>query len=55
MFWILADEEETTVLTVNPVNVSNNIEIQESLSGHSDHEEPDKFISENHFKAQNRF
>uniref|UniRef100_A0A0R0L0D8 Uncharacterized protein n=1 Tax=Glycine max TaxID=3847 RepID=A0A0R0L0D8_SOYBN len=48
---IQQDEEETTVLTVNPVNVSNNIEIQESLSGHSDHEEPDKFISEKSFQG----
>ena len=36
---------------MNYVNVSNNIEIQESLSGHSDNEESDTFISEKSFQG----
>ncbi|KAG2403670.1 uncharacterized protein HKW66_Vig0189570 [Vigna angularis] len=43
-----ADVEESTVLTLSAVNMSNNIEIQES-SGHSDNDEPDKFLSEQSF------
>ncbi|KAG5022919.1 hypothetical protein JHK82_018817 [Glycine max] len=49
--FISSYEEETTVLIVNYVNVSNNIEIQESLSGHSDNEESDTFISEKSFQG----
>ncbi|RDY01992.1 hypothetical protein CR513_14610, partial [Mucuna pruriens] len=46
---IQQDEEETTVVTLNAVNMSNNIEIQESSSVHSDLDEPVKFISEQSF------
>ncbi|XP_027935354.1 uncharacterized protein LOC114190601 isoform X2 [Vigna unguiculata] len=45
---IQQDVEETTVLTLSAVNMSNDIEIQES-SGHSDNDEPDKFLSEQSF------
>ncbi|XP_017412805.1 uncharacterized protein LOC108324370 isoform X2 [Vigna angularis] len=45
---IQQDVEESTVLTLSAVNMSNNIEIQES-SGHSDNDEPDKFLSEQSF------
>ncbi|KAL2323759.1 hypothetical protein Fmac_028138 [Flemingia macrophylla] len=40
-----ADEEETTILMMNDVNMSNNIQIQESSSVHSDNDEPVKFLS----------
>ncbi|XP_022640909.1 dentin sialophosphoprotein isoform X1 [Vigna radiata var. radiata] len=43
-----ADVEESAVLTLSDVNMLNNIEIQES-SGHSDNDEPDKFLSEQSF------
>ncbi|KAL9319452.1 hypothetical protein ACSQ67_015969 [Phaseolus vulgaris] len=43
-----AYEEEMTVLTMSAVNMTNNIEIQES-SVHYEHHEPDKFLSEQSF------
>ncbi|XP_029127299.1 uncharacterized protein LOC114915942 isoform X2 [Cajanus cajan] len=43
------DEEETTVLMMNDVNMSNNIHIQESSSVHSDHDEAVNFLSEQSF------
>ncbi|KAK7345920.1 hypothetical protein VNO77_16536 [Canavalia gladiata] len=46
---IKQDEEETTVLTLNAVNMSNDSELQESSNVHSNYDEPVKFLSEKSF------